>query len=216
MGTEQDESTETTHPESRGKVATLLHQYALTGVGTELETLWTADGESRMSLRELAAYFNERLLACKLDETTASTVDGEIENYYRLLTDDAVSSGKRIAAENTLCRQGVDVEKLRDEFVSRQAIHTYLTNERDAEYTPPTQSEQDRIESYLESIGRIRSRLAAIAEQSLSQLAHSNPQLGGVAEVSVLVQVQCTYCDTQHPITAFLSNGGCGCDASDK
>lgn len=214
MDTENSESDADTKPNSRSKVAALLHQYDLTGIGTELETLWTADDESRLSLRELAAYFNKRLLAFKLEANAASVVDGEVANYYRLLTDDAVSSGKRVAAENTLRRQGVDVETLRNEFVSRQAIHTFLTTERNTTYEPPNRSEQDRIEGYLESIGRIRSRLASIAEQSLSQLAQSNPNFGGVQEVTVLVQVQCDHCGTQSSITEFLSNNGCDCNGS--
>jgi len=144
MDTETNGSGDT-EPNSRSKVAALLHQYDLTGLGTELETRWTADAESRLSLRELATYFNKQLLAFKLDANAASIVDGEVANYYRLLTDDDVSSGKRVAAENTLRRQGVDVETLRDEFVSRQAIHTFLTTERDAAYEPPTPSEQERI-----------------------------------------------------------------------
>jgi len=210
MDTEESEADEA-QPNSRSKVAALLHEYDLEGLGTELETLWTADDEARRSLRELATYFNEQLLASILAMNTTSVLDGEVSNYYRLLTDEDVSSGKQVAAENALRQSGIDVEQLRDEFVSRQAIHTYLTAERDATYEPSTRSEEERVEHALESIGRLQNRLAMVSDQHLSRLATANPAFDGIQDVTVLVQVQCDHCGTQYSITEFLSNSGCGC-----
>jgi len=67
----------------------LLAEYNLSGLGVELEQLWTAETD-RQSLRELAAYSNQQLLQQRLEEAGVQILDGEVENIYRLLTDDDV------------------------------------------------------------------------------------------------------------------------------
>lgn len=81
---------------SNSKVSRLIHRYELSGIGDELEWRWTADASDRMSLRELADYFNRMLLEQALQPNAISTIDGEVTNLYRLLTEDDVSSGQRI------------------------------------------------------------------------------------------------------------------------
>lgn len=49
------------------KVARVIREYDLEGLGDELEHGWTADGDNRTSLRGLATYFNERVLDAALD-----------------------------------------------------------------------------------------------------------------------------------------------------
>jgi len=71
------------------KVVQLLAEYNLSGLGVELEQLWTAETD-RQSLRELAAYSNQQLLQQRLEEAGVQILDGEVENIYRLLTDDDV------------------------------------------------------------------------------------------------------------------------------
>jgi hypothetical protein len=189
----------------------VVAEYDLNGIGDELERYWTRETDERMSLRELAEYFNESLLAHVLQRNATSTLDGEAKNYYRLLTDDDVSSGKRVEATNRLEQRGVDVEQLQSDFVSRQAVHTYLTQERSATYDESQLSKADRVEDRIETISRLKNRLSAVAEGALSTLSESDDRLSGDAQVLVLVQVQCDHCDNQYPITEFLSNSGCDC-----
>lgn len=119
---------------SNSKVGRLIRRYDLAEIGDELERRWTADAGERMSLRELADYINRTLIEQALQQNATRTIDGEAANLYRLLAGDDVSSGQRIQAENRLEQNGVDVEQLRTDFVSRQAIHTYLNKEQDATY----------------------------------------------------------------------------------
>jgi hypothetical protein len=209
--TDRSPSDDDSGARSRSKVARVVAEYDLDGIGDELERYWTCETDERMSLRELAEYFNESLLGHVLQRNATSTLDGEAENYYRLLTDDDVSSGKRVEATNRLERHGVDVERLQSDFVSRQAIHTYLTRERGATYEESRPSEADRVEDRIETISRLKSRLTAVAERALSTLSESTDGLSGDAQVLVLVQVQCEHCDDQYPITEYLSDGGCDC-----
>lgn len=139
---------------SNSKVGRLIHRYDLAEIGEELERRWTADAGDRMSLRELADHFNRTLLKQALQQNATSTIDGEAANLYRLLTEDDVSSGQRIQAENRLEQN--DVEQLRTDFVSRQALHTYLTKERDATYEQPEVSDEEQVKTRIDTIGRLK------------------------------------------------------------
>ena len=61
-----------------------------------------------------------------LEDAAVQTFDGEIENMYRLLTDDDVSSAESTRIKRRLERDGVDVETLLSDFVTYEAIGTYL------------------------------------------------------------------------------------------
>lgn len=215
--TDTGDSNDSTYSErsSRGKVGRLIDRYELPGIGDELVEQWTRD-DDRMSLRDLVDYFNESLVTRVLERNSASALDGEAANYYRLLTADDVSSGSRVQAKNRLERRGVDVEELTADFVSRQAIHTYLTKDRETTYEEPPQSEEERIDARLETIGRIRNRLASVAERAIGELDLSSHDSAGEPRVSVLVQVQCTECGGQSSITDYLSDNGCECRSSDQ
>jgi hypothetical protein len=53
-------STNNNRPAS--KVARLIEEYELEGLGADLEARWTGDDNERMSLRDLATFFNQQLL----------------------------------------------------------------------------------------------------------------------------------------------------------
>jgi hypothetical protein len=65
-----------------------------------------------------------------MSEAGLNPLDGEAANTYRLLTSDDVTSGERTKVERHLNRAGIDVEQLRSDLVSHQAVHTYLTKHR--------------------------------------------------------------------------------------
>jgi len=198
--------------DSRGrpsKVVRLIEEYDLEGVGEELEHLWTADDpDERRSLRDLADYFNRRLLEVALSERNVQTVDGEGENIYRLLTDDDVSADDRIRMERRLERDGVDVDGIRSAFASYQAIRTYLTEHREVEYES---QRTDRVESVDRSVQRLRSRTATVTEDKLTQLDAGDEITLGDAQVTVDVRVYCPDCDRQFEVGALLERGGCDC-----
>jgi hypothetical protein len=63
-------------------------------------------------------------------------LDGEIENTYWLLTNDEVSSAESIRVQRRLGRNGVDVDALENDFLTYQAIWSYLKDDCGVEYTP--------------------------------------------------------------------------------
>lgn len=192
----------------RSKVARLIEEYDLTGIGEEMERRWT-DDEDRLSLRELAAYFNQSLLEVALEEAGGQPLDGEVENLYRLLTDADVGSADRTRARRRLEREGVDVDALTDDFVTYQAIRTYLQGNRGAEYTP---DETDPLDRELSNIRQLQGRLDSVTEGKLEQLRGAERLTLGDFRTIVSVQVLCEDCRTQLPVEELLERGSCGCE----
>lgn len=196
------------------KVGRLLEEYDLgEEYGAELERAWTGADRERRSLRDLAEQFNRDLLAAAMDEAGMSPVAGEVENLHRLLTTDEETAGTRTEVRRRLAQNGVGVEDLESDFVTHQAIRSYLRRERGAEYHQP--DVEDRIERTAESVGRLRSRLATITESNLEQLRAADELTLGEFRLFTSVDVLCEDCGSQYPATELLERGGCDCDGAE-
>lgn len=195
----------------RSKVARLIEDYALDGIGSELEHKWTRSTD-RVSLRDLAAEFNERLVRSALADTSPVLLDGEPENLYRLLTDDNVTRGVRMQAKAKIERRGVDADALEDDFVTYQAMRTYLRSYRDAELPEAEDNSGPTRGSKQGVIERLTRRLEQVTERSLEELQRSGAIALGSFYVVVDVRVHCTDCSREFPISQLLANGECGCE----
>ncbi|MCL7418769.1 MAG: hypothetical protein M8354_13155 [Halalkalicoccus sp.] len=197
---------------SQGKVGRVIEKYGLDGFGAELEAYWTGDRGEQYSLRALADLFNRRVLEAAMEGAGMRSLDGEVENRYRLLTDEEVSTGMREQTRRELDRSGLDVEDLESDFVSHQSIYTYLTEYREA--THPSSIERtpaERRERELDKIGALMTRTSVVTEDSITRLANSEALSGGISDVFVDVQVTCENCGRSTPVTTFLEDGGCSC-----
>jgi hypothetical protein len=192
------------------KVDRLLTEYSLPGMDEQLIASWTGDADERRSLRDLAEYFNRELLRAAMAEAGMTTLDGEVANTYRLLTAEDVSTGVRTQAETTLERNGIDPQRLRTDFVSHQAIHTYLTKQRGVEH--PSEPVGDRAGKTERTIRRLGSRLVAVAEKRLRSLRDAGTITLGTFSVLVDVRVVCEDCGTHTDVPTLLGDGGCDCD----
>lgn len=191
----------------RLKVALLIDEYGLAGLGAELEDRWTAE-EQRQSLRELADYFNRELLRQAMVEADMQPVDGEVENAYRLLTNDDVSDADRTRIRRRLDREGLDIERISDDFVTYQAIRSYLQEDRNAEYE---RTDTDPIERTTTRLEKLRGRTASVTNQELEQLRNADRIDLGDFRALVEIQVVCEDCNTQFEVTQLLDRGGCDC-----
>lgn len=192
------------------KIARLIDEYELgEEFGDRLEDLWTADGDERESLRSLADRFNKRLLGTVINDAGISVVDGEVGNLYRLLTDDDVSSGNRTEARHRLERNGVDVEQLERDFVTYQAIRSYLKEYRGATYE--NRSDTSRVETAIETVQRLTSRTRTVAEKSVDQLNNTGKLSIGEYRLFVEINVLCEECGTQYDLVELLREGSCDC-----
>ncbi|MFB6075241.1 MAG: rod-determining factor RdfA [Haloarculaceae archaeon] len=183
------------------KVARVIDAYDLEGLGERLEARWTAeDGDS---LRDLADVFNERVLEAAVEAADARPIDQDVETLYRRLTADDVSEGVRTRTRRTLEREGIDVERVTDDFVSHQAVHTYLREYRGAE--KPTPSPEEKRERVRNRVRKLRNRTVAVSEDAVATLQREGLVPDG--EFDVLVDVRVLYRDSgeQHEIGDLLS-----------
>ena len=192
------------------KVARIIETYDLTDLDAYLEAAWLGDGVEKKSLRALAREVNYRILESIFDQHAMQTVDGEIPNLYTLLTDEEASVGSRIEAEHRLRELGVDIEQLRRDFVSHQAVHTYLTKSRGISYEAATPSREERIEDRIQMLRRLRTRLEAVTESTIDELLDSIDDV----EIISTVSVQCSHCGSSYSLEEYLRSDGCDCERS--
>lgn len=193
------------------KVARVIDEWDLDGVGDELEASWLATGDERRSLRSLADWFNRQLLAAAYERADEQFEEGQLERTYELLTDDDVGSGARAEAETRLEQRGVDVEALKAAFVSHQSVYTYLTEHRGVSRPSDDASDADQIEKTGDAIRRLVSRTKAVVRSNLETLHNTDRITIGSFTVFVDVQVFCQDCESQYSVEDLLSNRGCAC-----
>ena len=191
------------------KMGRILTEYDLQDLHDCLPELWRGDDGEELSLRELARRVNINIVREVLVEAGQNPLDGEAENTYRLLSDDDVSVGVRTQQRNRLERAGIDVDALEDDFVTHQAVYTYLTKGLDV--SKDDGDDEDTLEKHETRIQRLRSRLDAVTAQSLKNLQNADALTLGRVDTTVSVQVYCQDCETQYDLATLFDNGGCDC-----
>lgn len=191
------------------KVERLIDKYDLVGMDSELTRRWTGDGIERYSLRDLARYFNQRILQAALEEVNLGIIDGEVENIYRLLTDDDITAGQRTETVARLENAGIDVDSLRSDFVSHQAIYKYLTERQEVSFEEKTSEE--RIQTARETVEKLRGRSESVTTNTLERLQNNDDIALEEFTPFVSFEVVCEQCGRQTDVNSLLSNGGCHC-----
>lgn len=193
---------------SQYKVSRIAEKYELTDIGDTLAELWMQEDDP-VSLRNLATYFDKQVLQAAMEDAEMNTLEGEIENTYQLLTDDDVSRGVKTETRKKIERNGIDVEQLESDFVTYQAVRTYLQEGRGLEYEKGTDAK--RIEKVGKSITQLQNRTIAVTEEKLSQLDQTDRIELGQFRVLLDIQVFCEDCGTQFAVGELLDQDGCQC-----
>ena len=192
---------------SRGtKVARIIDEYELSGMGAELEAAWTGESGERTSLRDLADEFNEAVLEEVLRESGVSPLGFELTGTYEALRHGSGSDETR--ARRRLEREGIDVGELSNDFVTHQAVHTYLTKEREA--TLP-ERDKNAVDRKIETIDKLNGRVAAVTGAAIESLIPDEELDRTNYEVLVDVRVVCSVCGSDHSVGDLLRQGGCDC-----
>lgn len=195
------------------KVGRVLADYDHEDLHEQLPALWLGDAEvEEHSLRTLAKRINVALVRRALERAGEDPLEGEPENVYHRLTSDDVSAGVRIQQRNRLERRGIDVDQLEGDFVTHQAVYTYLTEGLDV--SKDTSTETDPVEKHETRIQRLRSRLNAVMDQSLAELQAADDLTTGELDTTVSLQIFCQDCETQYELSELFEQGGCSCDSS--
>lgn len=193
----------------RSKVARVIAEYDLDGLGDELEARWTATGDDHWSLRDLATHVNEALVRERLQDAGTNPSNADVQNALRSLTGDETGAAEQTQLRRRLEREGVDVDELERDLVTYQAVRSYLQEYRGAEYEPDA---RDRVDAVTETVQKLRGRLVSVTESKLEQLRNASRLTLGEFRVIVDVRVLCTDCNTQQDISELLASGGCECE----
>ena len=193
------------------KVARVIDEYDLSGWGDRLEDEWVGDDGERTSLRDLAELFNRAVLAAALREAGEAIIEDDLDSTYRVLTGAGVSQADTLRKERELERLGLDVDDVRSDFVTHQAIHTYLTTYREVELERSERSPEERREKELETILRLQSRTTAVTQDAVERLAAGGVLELGDADVFVDVRVFCEECGGDFTVNELLRRGSCHC-----
>lgn len=184
--------------------------YDLSDEAEQLAEYWTRNDE-RYSLRKLAVHFNHQILRVAMEQTGLNPLDGEVDNTYRLLTDEDVSQGMRTQARNRLEKQGIDVDQLQSDFVSYGTVRRHLKNCLGVE-RKSTGTDDDPAETGAQRIAALQNRTVAVTENTLSQLASAGELAAGDIDVFVDITVSCSKCGMHATIQEFIENDGCDCE----
>jgi len=188
------------------KVARVIREYGLDGMGANLEAEWTGEAGERTSLRDLADKFNEAVLEAALREASISSLNVDVPSTYEALRGESGASVTR--ARRRLEREGVDADELTEDFVTHQAIHTYLTQER--KVSLPS-GDDDMAERKVEIIEKLQGRVSAVAMSAISSLANSDELDRSDYDVLVDVRAVCPSCGSDTPVGDLIRRGGCSC-----
>lgn len=194
-------------PKRRTKIERLCDEFELTELGDELVEKWTR--ENPESLRSLAEYVNVRVLRVTMDQAGITTIDGDPTHIYDALNADTASSVNRIKIRKQLEREGIDIDELQSNFVTYQAVRSYLKNVRDVDQ--PTKSDQQFVADEIDTIQRLLSRSSAVTERKLDNLDTTNRIELGDFRLLVDFQVYCQDCEIQQNVVELLETGGCDC-----
>ncbi len=196
----------------RTKVERVIDTYELEEWGARLEAEWLGEGGNRTSLRDLATEFNIAVLQEALREAGGTPTRRDVENTYEILTDDDATSSERIRKRRSLERTGVDIDDVRSDFVTHQAIHTYLTTVREAEL-PKNDDDESRRERKKETIQRLASRTQVVTDSTIDELVRAELLTEQNYDVLVSVTVVCENCGTTYTVGELIDSGGCDCSS---
>lgn len=192
------------------KVGDAIDAYDLAGLNADLRTEWTGKADERRSVRELAEGLNQAVLRTAMDSEGMSVLEGEVENLYRLLTEEQ-GGDARTRARRRLEREGVDADAVTDDFVSHQTMYRHLTNCLEATASTDEEDDDTRRERTSDHLRSLQQRVVAVAENTLSSLRSNDALALADFEVFVDVSVICSDCGRDYDIGTLLSRGGCVC-----
>lgn len=201
---------------SHSKVNSLIDKYNLSGIGEELEQRWKGDysDRERMSLRDLTDFFNKRLIESALLTSGEGALDPELDEIYRYLTSDDVTTGQRKDKRNELRESGIDVDDLESDFVTYQSIRSYLKDWRGVE--PPETSVAEKLEKDSTAVKKLLTRSETVADATLTNSRNTDRIALGEFEVDASVEMLCRECGRRTPVLEIIDQGGCTCRLDDS
>jgi hypothetical protein len=191
------------------KVCRVLAERGLEEYERRLLRQWRGEDGDRKGYRQLARWLNVTLLRREMETAGLPTLGDEpASKYDRLRSDDHASE-----VTTVLEREGIDVGRLRSDFVSYGVVRTHIVDCLDEEYESTQRSgwETDTIEI-------ARDHAATKIGEAVSALAGKD-EIGVGNDVTVHpdVEVECERCGVRLPLGSLLSGEQtCSCASVDS
>lgn len=192
-----------------------MEAYSLEASDEEIVDRWVGDGTDRMSLRDLAAFFNKKVLCAAVRESQLGLVDEEIDTMYTLLTDCDVSDESRSQVRSQLRDGGIDPDELLDDFVSYQTVNRHLKQCNDVKRDSETETDDQYVRRRVQKIYALENKLDAVTNDILEQFDTTGRISLSDFETSIDVHVRCSNCGAQHRVGDIVENNGCLCESTD-
>lgn len=200
------------------KIGRNIAQYKLSDLDLELTHRYREIGAS---LRDLADYVNQRVLAAALTAADVDVTDalyGAVSDedaltaLYEALDSDDTPAERTARVRTRLTQLGVDVEAVEADWVTHPTVRTHLREcleietKRTATITPD--EARDTIEW-------ARTQCANIVDQTFTRLQHADMLSTGPLDATVTIQITCTRCGTTYRPSQLLTHRTCDCTSPD-
>lgn len=187
------------------KIGGQRRQYGLSGLDEEIVARRREDS---LSLRDIARLVNTRILDAAL-ETVEADVAGDPESVYETLAGDDVAPERKADLTDRLEFLGLDVDELRDDFVSHQTVKHHLNGCLDVD---TSRSGLESIEDGKAQIQYSRDRHRTVLDSTIGQLVQTGELDIGEYELSQTASITCTDCSRSYRLEEFLDRGRCECE----
>jgi len=184
------------------KVCRVLAEWGLEDCERQLLAAWRGEGGDRKGYRQLARWLNVTLLSQEMETAGLPTAGDEpASKYDRLRGDDDCASEVATLLE----REGVDVGRLRSDFVSYGVVRIHILDCLGEEYEPATRTgwETDAVEI-------ARDHAATKVEEAVSALAGKGEVgVGADVTIHVGVDIECETCGVRLPLGPLVRGEQC-------
>jgi hypothetical protein len=194
----------------RCKVDTVRDRYEIDSPSAEFDSLgaylvarWRGDrGFDATGYKQLTEWFNKQLLETVYDRQGRETLGTRLDSEYTALAGDDDELRTEVVAD--LASDGIDAERLAEDFVSWSTMRRHLNGCLDAEKDPVTATTDWEVESI-----RIATEQAASkTRDALGSLGRKGRLTGGEeVDIDVQLEVSCPECTERRPLPEALELG---------
>lgn len=187
------------------KVCRVLEERDMGQYESRLVDQWQADDPERKGYRQLAEWLNVTMLRREMDRAGLSTLGQEAKSKYDRLQEGEESVADEVSTD--LAGAGIDIDGLRDDFVSYGVIRTHLQDCLDLEYT----SEAGDWEA--EAIDMARDFASRKVSDAVRSLHNKGNLSGGEITVGIDIELECESCHVTVPVDRAVRRGYlCNCE----
>lgn len=192
------------------KVDHMRDRYEIVALDDQLEYRYLQKDDG---LRPVAEFLNRQILQRAMEQAGLEPLDGEVELYYSLLTDDETLTTDSNKARQKLRETGVDVDQVKADFVSYQTIRKHLNKCMGID-TSAGDSGPD-LDTTWDEIKALRERMSTVIKDALARHRNQNRIHIDDPVVTISITIRCQSCHASRDLHEFLTHPSCDCPDDD-